>query len=46
LTIHVSRTWNPKLSGISEDGRDLGVAVAVLEKNGTILKKSENFKSP
>jgi len=29
LTIQVSRTWNPKASGYSEDGRDLGVAVAV-----------------
>lgn len=33
LTIHVSRTWNPKLAGISDDGRDLGVAVAVLAKD-------------
>ena len=31
LTIQVSRTWNPKVSGYSEDDRDLGVAVAVLE---------------
>ena len=30
LTFQVSRTWNPKLAGISEDSRDLGVAVAVL----------------
>ena len=29
LTFHVSRTWNPKLSGLSEDYRDLGVAVAI-----------------
>ncbi len=28
LTFRVSRTWNPKLAGISDDGRDLGVAVA------------------
>jgi len=31
LTIQVSRTWNPKVSGYSEDDRDLGVAVAVPE---------------
>jgi len=31
LTIQVSRTWNPKASGYSEDDRDLGVAVAVLK---------------
>jgi hypothetical protein len=30
LTYQVSRTWNRKLAGISEDSRDLGVAVAVL----------------
>ena len=30
LTFQVSRTWNPKLAGVSEDSRDLGVAVAVL----------------
>jgi hypothetical protein len=29
LTFRVSRTWNPKLTGISDDGRDLGVAVAI-----------------
>ena len=29
LTFHVSRTWNPKLSGLSEDHRDLGVVVAI-----------------
>jgi hypothetical protein len=33
LTIQVNRTWNPKLADISEDGRDLGVAVAILERN-------------
>jgi hypothetical protein len=27
LGIKVSRTWNPRLLGVSEDGRDLGVAV-------------------
>ena len=27
VTFQVSRTWNPKAMGISEDGRDLGVAV-------------------
>jgi O-antigen ligase len=32
LTLQVSRTWNPKLSGISENRRDLGVAVALLEE--------------
>ena len=31
LTIQVSRTWNPKAIGYSEDDRDLGVAVAVLK---------------
>ena len=31
LSIIVSRTWNPKVSGYSEDDRDLGVAVAVPE---------------
>jgi O-antigen ligase len=31
LTFQVDKTWNPKLSGISDDGRDLGVAVALLE---------------
>ena len=30
ITLQVSRTWNPKLAGISDDKRDLGVAVAVL----------------
>jgi hypothetical protein len=29
LTFQVNRTWNPKLAGVSEDGRDLGVAIAV-----------------
>ncbi len=29
LTFEVSRVWNPRLSGSSEDTRDLGVAVAV-----------------
>ncbi|MFO7600173.1 MAG: hypothetical protein R6X27_10245 [Candidatus Desulfacyla sp.] len=29
LTIEVSRTWNPKRMGVSEDGRDLGVAVVI-----------------
>ncbi len=29
LTFRVSRTWNPRLAGISEDSRDLDVAVAV-----------------
>lgn len=28
LTFQVSRTWNPKVMGVSEDGRDLGVAAA------------------
>lgn len=32
LTFEVSRTWNPKLMGISEDGRDLGVGVAFLKE--------------
>ena len=31
LTLQVSRTWNPKLSGISQDEKDLGVAVALVE---------------
>jgi hypothetical protein len=29
LTFRANRTWNPKLLGLSEDSRDLGVAVAV-----------------
>ena len=29
LTFHVNRTWNPRLCGVSEDPRDLGVAVAI-----------------
>ena len=29
VTFEVSRTWNPKLMGVSQDNRDLGVAVAV-----------------
>ena len=31
LTFRVSRTWNPKLLGLSEDNRDLGVAVAFFD---------------
>lgn len=27
LTFRVSRTWNPRLEGVSDDGRDLGVIV-------------------
>ena len=30
LTFQVSRTWNPMLHKISEDGRDLGVAVTLV----------------
>ncbi|MFH2067791.1 MAG: O-antigen ligase family protein [Pseudomonadota bacterium] len=33
LTFQVSRTWNPMLSSVSGDNRDLGVAVAIGEKN-------------
>lgn len=29
LTFEVSRTWNPKIAGVSGDDRDLGVAVAI-----------------
>ncbi|MEM3101683.1 MAG: hypothetical protein QXT99_10085, partial [Candidatus Nitrosotenuis sp.] len=29
LTFQVDRTWNPKLVGVSNDSRDLGVAVAI-----------------
>jgi len=29
VTYEVSRTWNPKRMGVSGDGRDLGVAVAI-----------------
>jgi hypothetical protein len=32
LTFVVDRTWNPRKMGISDDDRDLGVALAVLEK--------------
>ena len=28
LTLRVSRTWNPRLEGVSNDSRELGVAVA------------------
>jgi len=28
MKLRVSRTWNPRLEGVSHDGRDLGVAVA------------------
>jgi hypothetical protein len=31
LTFKLDRTWNPKLSGLSEDTRDLGVAVLITE---------------
>jgi hypothetical protein len=31
LTFQVNRTWNPKLMGISDDSRDLGVAVAIIK---------------
>ena len=31
LTLVVDRTWNPRKMGISDDDRDLGVAVAILE---------------
>jgi hypothetical protein len=34
LTFRVSRTWNPKLWGLSADSRDLGVAVAGLPARG------------
>ena len=29
MSFHVSRTWNPKASGYSEDERDLGTAIAI-----------------
>jgi hypothetical protein len=29
LTCQVSRTWSPESAGISQDNRDLGVAVAI-----------------
>jgi putative inorganic carbon (hco3(-)) transporter len=32
LIFQVSRTWNPKKAGISEDSRDLGIAVAALKE--------------
>jgi hypothetical protein len=32
LTFQVSRTWNPKLVGVSNDSRELGVAVAIPEE--------------
>jgi hypothetical protein len=31
LTIQVDRTWNPSLTGISTDSRDLGIIVAIPE---------------
>ena len=33
LVFKVSRTWNPKISGISEDNRDLGIAIAIVKMN-------------
>ncbi len=33
LTFQVNRTWNPKLTRVSGDSRDLGVAVAILNKS-------------
>jgi len=32
LTIQVNRTWNPESAGVSNDSRELGVAVAIPEK--------------
>jgi len=32
ITFQVSRTWNPLMAGISNDHRDLGVAVAIANK--------------
>jgi len=32
----VSRTWNRKLAGISEDSRDLGVAVVVVKEKSLV----------
>ena len=32
ITFEVSRTWNPKLSNVSNDTRDLGIAVAMPEQ--------------
>jgi hypothetical protein len=32
LTIQVSRVWNPKKLGISEDTRDLGVGMTIIEQ--------------
>jgi hypothetical protein len=33
ITFWVSQTWNPKSCEVSEDGRDLGVAIAILQEN-------------
>ena len=32
VTFEVSRTWNPKLMGVSEDRRELGIALAADER--------------
>jgi hypothetical protein len=32
ITFEVNRTWNPKLSGVSNDTRDLGIAVTIPEQ--------------
>lgn len=39
VTVEVSRTWNPKRSGVSEDSRDLGVAVVIPLINATVDNK-------
>jgi hypothetical protein len=36
LTFQVSRTWNPQVMGVAEDGRDLGVAVAILREENEV----------
>ncbi len=33
LTISIDRTWNPKISGLSEDTRDLGLFLVILPGN-------------
>src|SRR5262249_15210248 len=34
LTVHVSRTWNAKTNGVSNDSRDLGIAIGEMQWKG------------
>ncbi len=39
LTFQISRTWNPKLLGLSDNSRDLGIAVVAYEDLGEAVDK-------